>query len=82
MTGEENGVAAPLKQTIGHLISIHCIAHRGHLGACNAFDGVPFCANLDELLRALGRFFSHRRRERRRGGSNGGGCNRWWAEGV
>ena len=36
----------------------HCIGHRAHLGARDYREDIGFCNNLDEFLRALGKFYS------------------------
>ena len=50
---------ALLRKAVAHLVAIHCICHRGHLGAQDAFKDVPWAANLDELVKALSNYYAH-----------------------
>lgn len=59
MTGT-NGVHERIKEFKDYLVGVHCVGHRTALAANDTFthSTVPFCSNLDEFLRALGRFYS------------------------
>ena len=59
MTGKE-GVHNKIREFKDYLVGVHCVGHRTALAANDTFahPTVPFCANLDEFLRALGRFYS------------------------
>ena len=39
--GKKNGVAAKLKDDVGHLVSVHCVAHRLELGVTKAIKEAP-----------------------------------------
>ena len=58
MTSEENGVWGLVKAVKPQMFTQHCVGHRAHLGARDCMEDVPFCKNLDEHLRALGRYYS------------------------
>ena len=58
MTSEENGVWGLVNAVKPQIFTQHCAGHRAHLGARDCMDDVPFCKNLDEFLRALGRYCS------------------------
>lgn len=59
MTGKQ-GVHGQIRAFKSYLVGVHCVGHRTALAANDTFShkSVPFCANLDEFLRALGRFYS------------------------
>lgn len=48
--GRKNGVAAKLKQEIGYLLSIHCVAHRLELGVTSAIRENPKLKRLHDVL--------------------------------
>ena len=58
MTGDK-GVVGLLKKLKSCLVNEHCIAHRAALASEDSFNDVAFCKKLDELVRGLGRFYSH-----------------------
>ena len=58
MTSPENGVRGLVKAVKPRMYAHHCIGHRAHLGARDCLEDIPFCSNLDEFLRALGKFYS------------------------
>ncbi|KAM3871389.1 LOW QUALITY PROTEIN: apoptosis-stimulating of p53 protein 1-like [Diretmus argenteus] len=51
--GRKNGVAAKLKEEMGHLISIHCVAHRLELGMVDSIKAEPRLKQLQEVLHYL-----------------------------
>lgn len=51
--GCRSGVAARLKQEIGHLTSIHCIAHRLELGVVKAIRANPKMEQMQAMLKHL-----------------------------
>ncbi|XP_036928236.1 zinc finger protein 862-like isoform X2 [Acanthopagrus latus] len=51
--GEKTGVAANLKEEIGHLLSIHCVAHRLELGMVDTIKAQPGIKKLQEVLHYL-----------------------------
>ncbi|KAM3877939.1 quattro [Diretmus argenteus] len=51
--GCRSGVAARLKQDIGYLISIHCIAHRLELGVVKAIRANPKMEQMQVMLKHL-----------------------------
>ena len=58
MTSPEKGVWGLVKAVKPCMFAHHCIGHRAHLGARDCMEDVPFCNNLVEFLRALGKFYS------------------------
>lgn len=46
-------VAAKLKEDLGHLISIHCAAHRLELGMVDSIKAQPELKKLQEVLQLL-----------------------------
>lgn len=53
--GKLNGVAAKLKKEkgVGHLLSIHCVAHRLELGMVDSTKAQPRLKKLQEVLHYL-----------------------------
>lgn len=51
--GKKTGVAAKLKEEVGHLLSIHCVAHRLELGMVDAIKAQPGIKKLQEVLHYL-----------------------------
>lgn len=51
--GKKTGVAAKLKEEIGHLLSIHCVAHRLELGMVDSIKEQPGLKKLQEVLHYL-----------------------------
>ena len=45
--GKKTGAAAKLKEEIGHLLSIHCVAHRLELGMVDAIKAQPGSCSID-----------------------------------
>ena len=48
--GRVNGVAAKLRTEVGHLVAVHCIAHRLELGITKAIKGEARLQKLNEVL--------------------------------
>ena len=60
MVGKTNGVAAKLKASLPHLISIHCIAHRLSLASLSAADRVPaICTYYSYTLKDIYNYLAH-----------------------
>ncbi|KAJ4929799.1 hypothetical protein JOQ06_018820, partial [Pogonophryne albipinna] len=51
--GKRNGVAAKLKEEIGHLLAIHCVAHRLELGLVDSIKENQRLKQLQEVLQYL-----------------------------
>ena len=51
--GIRNGVAAKLKEEVGHLLSIHCVAHRLELSMVDSIKAQPQLKKLQEILHYL-----------------------------
>ena len=51
--GKKNGVAAKLKSDVGHLVSLHCVAHRLELGVTKAIKDDAKLKRLNEVLSFL-----------------------------
>ncbi|KAK1907004.1 Zinc finger protein 862 [Dissostichus eleginoides] len=51
--GKRNGVAAKLKEEIGHLLAIHCVAHRLELGVVDSIKENQRLKQLQEVLQYL-----------------------------
>ena len=66
MTGKEKGVGAKLRADIEYLLAMHCVCHKLALGANDAAGLVSFSAEVDKLLRGIGRLVrkSAKRHER------------------
>ena len=48
--GRKNGVAAKLRANVGHLVTVHCIAHRLELVVSKAIKGHPRLQRLNDVL--------------------------------
>ena len=59
MVGKTNGVAAKLKASLPHLISIHCIAHRLSLASLSAADRVPAICTYSYTLKDIYNYLAH-----------------------
>ena len=51
--GKKNGVAAKLKDDVGNLVSVHCVAHRLELGVTKATKDDAKLKRLNEVLSFL-----------------------------
>ena len=59
MTGRHNGVASKIKQAVGHVFAIHCVAHRLALASGDAADKVDYLVTFASTLRSLHSYIHH-----------------------
>ena len=50
MKGNQNGVAAQLKQAVPWIIANHCVAHRLTLASAQAADEIPYIKRFKSIL--------------------------------
>lgn len=53
LMGKKNGVAAKIKEEVGHLLAIHCVAHRLELGMLDTIKEEPGLKKLQDVLHYL-----------------------------
>ena len=53
MTGKHNGVGAKLKRDVGHVFTIHCVAHRLALATSSAAERVDYISSYAGTLQAV-----------------------------
>ena len=59
MTGKHNGVGAKLKNDVGHVFAIHCVAHRLALATSSAAEKVDYISGYAGTLQSLHNYVNH-----------------------